>query len=75
MKKTIKAIYLLLVAIVVFTGALLIAEGAQEHRQNSGDVVEAVSEAVGGAEREEEGNDPLGTVRMIPIDDEAGSAV
>ena len=75
MKKTIKAISLLLVAIVVFTGALLIAEGVREYRQNSGDAAEAVSGAASGMEREAEGENTFGTVRMIPIDNEAGSAV
>lgn len=32
MKKAIKAVYILLVALIVFTGALMIAQGVQEHR-------------------------------------------
>lgn len=32
MKKTVKAIYILIVAIVVFTGALLIIKGLEESR-------------------------------------------
>ena len=32
MKKAIKTVYILLVALVVFTGALMIAQGVQEHQ-------------------------------------------
>ena len=61
MKPIAKSIYILLVAIVVFTGALLIVEGAKQPPQEAAEA--AVPEAAEDA------------VRGLPIDNQEGSAI
>lgn len=61
MKRIVKSLYILLVAIIVFTGALLIFEGAKQQPQTP-----AKAAVSGTAEP---------SVRELPIDQEQGSAI
>jgi len=64
MKKAIKAIYILIVALIVFTGALLIAQGVEENRTGG-----AAAKATKAPEAPEDTTPP------VLFDDEEGSAI
>jgi len=72
MKKAIKAIYILIVALIVFTGALLIAQGVEENRTGG---AAAAAKAAKAPEAQEATEAPEDTTPPVLFDDEEGSAI